>query len=229
MQEITITAKKRESAGKGVARKLRASGRIPGVFYGKGREPIPIDLDATQFEQILRHLESESIIVNLDIDGNASKALLREVQYGPIRDKLLHADFYQVAMDQEINISVPIHFEGVSTGVKNDGCIMQTVMRELEISCLPDRIPQSVDIDVSEMAIGDSVHVRDLDLKGIKVISDHNRTIVTIIPPTVIKVAEPVAAAEEEVEAEAEAAEGEAEPEVITEKSKEREQEDKKK
>jgi large subunit ribosomal protein L25 len=220
MQEITINANKRETAGKGVARKLRASGRIPGVYYGKGKETIPIDIESKSFEYLMHKTRSSNLIVNLNVDGNSTKALVRDIQHDPIGNSILHVDFYSIALDQEIQLMVPINFIGVSNGVRNEGGIQQSIMRELEISCLPDKIPASVDVDVSEMSIGDSIHVRDIVLEGVEIVSDLKRTVVTIIPPTVSK------AAVEEVEGE-EAAEEEgegAEPEVITEKKEEEEE-----
>ena len=219
MQEITIAARKRESSGKGVARKLRAAGRIPAIFYGRTQQPVSIDIEAKQFENILHHLESENVIVNLAIGDEVNKALLRDVQHGPVRGMVLHADFYHVAMDQEINVHIPIHFQGLAAGVKNDGGIMQCTMRELEISCLPDRIPPSVDVDVNALNIGDSIHVRDIVLPGVKIVSDPQSTVVTIIHPIIIKAAP--TAAEVEAEAAAAAAAAAPEPEVITERKRE--------
>lgn len=211
MRTITISANKRESAGKGVARKLRASGRIPGTFYGRRQEAISIDIDARELENFLSKTESENVIVNLDIEGSRKTALLKSVQHGPVRGLILHADFYHVAMDREIDVSVPIHFKGTPTGVKNEGGIMQSIMRELEISCLPGKIPDSIDIDVTELNVGDSIHVRDIQMEEIKVTSDLDRAIVTVLAPTVTKIpaAEAVEAGEEAEELVVEAEEKE--------------------
>lgn len=216
MQEISIAANKRDSSGKGVARKLRAAGRVPAIYYGATQEPIAIDLEAKSFHDTLRKLESENVVVNLDIQGDIRKALLREVQRDPIDDSVLHADFYGIAADQEININVPVHLMGTAAGILEGG-ILQTIMREIEISCLANKIPSSIEVDVSEMQVGDSIHVRDIAVEGFEILAAPQRTIATLVPPTVAKV-DAVEEEDEEVEAE-ETADGE--PEVLTEKKKE--------
>jgi large subunit ribosomal protein L25 len=223
MQEILIQAEKRDESGKGVARKLRAAGRIPAIFYAHATESISIDIEAKNFETMLRELGSRSSIIQLDINGNKQMALIRDIQRDPINNEVLHADFYGIAMDKKIDIKVPIKFEGVSVGVKSEGGIQQSILRELEVSCLPTNIPEEIVVNVEDMSIGDSFHVRDIEKEGIDIITDSNRTIVTIIPPTVIKA---TVTAEEEEEEEGEAVEGAEEeevkePEVITEKKKE--------
>jgi len=216
MQEINIIAKKRESSGKGGARKLRAQGRIPAVFYSKAEEVVPVDIEAQSFEFTLHHLESENVLVNLQIDGQNRKAILRDVQHDPIDNKVLHADFYGIAVDQEIHLDVPLHFLGTAAGIK-EGCILQAITRQLEISCRADHIPDSIEVDVSLLMIGDSIHVRDLNIQGVNILTSPDSTIVTLVPPTITKAA---VVEEAVVEGEEEASK---EPEVITEKKREEE------
>ncbi|MCP4634464.1 MAG: 50S ribosomal protein L25 [candidate division Zixibacteria bacterium] len=222
MEEILIPAQERDSSGKGVARKLRAAGRIPAIFYARAQEPMAIDIEAKNFEFLMRNLGGKSLVIKLDIKGSKRMALIRDIQRDPISNEVLHADFYGIAMDQKIGFSVPINFEGIAVGVSGEGGIQQSIMRELEVSCLPANIPEEIVINVAEMSIGDSIHVRDIEQEGVEIISDPKRTIVTIIPPTVIKAAATEEEEEEEGEAAEESEDGEVkEPEVITEKKKE--------
>ncbi|MBD3169519.1 MAG: 50S ribosomal protein L25/general stress protein Ctc [candidate division Zixibacteria bacterium] len=224
MEQLTVKAERRETSGKGISRKLRQQGRIPGVFYGRSQEAIPIHVDSRDFENMLSKLESSNILINLQLDGKDQMALIQALQRGPVQGKILHADFYHVAKDQKITIKIPVNFVGTAKGVKEDGGIQQVILRSLEVRCLPADIPANVDLDVSHMEIGDSIHVSEVDLPGVELLTDLRRTIVTIIPPTVLKVA--AAAAEEGEEVEGEGVEGEEaeegkEPEVIGEKKEE--------
>jgi large subunit ribosomal protein L25 len=137
------------------------------------------------------------------VGAKESKALVRDLQRDPITNRVLHIDFHAIAMDRPINVWIPIHLKGTPMGVKVEGGIMQTTMRELEISCLPANIPDSIDLDVSELGIGDSIHVGDLKLENVDVLAAARQTIVVISAPTIIKAE---AAAAEGVVAEGEAA-----------------------
>ncbi len=204
MQEINFLAEIRESVGKGAARKSRARGYIPAVFYEKNKPSISIELSAKEFENTYRKLKSRNALVNLNIDGKDRKALLRDVQYDPLDGHILHADFYGIAENQEITVSVPVHFVGTAVGIKEGG-ILQTIIREMDISCIASQIPEAINVDISAMEIGDSIHVSDLDFKGIKILTAPQRTIATMIRPTVIKAAATTVAGEgEEIEGEAE-------------------------
>ncbi len=206
MKEILIKAEARERVGKGSARQTRMIGNIPAVVYGPEFDSKPITLNERELNAAMKSAAGSSVLYTLDIDGKSNKVILRDLQRDPITSKIVHADFHAVSMTKSINLSIPIHFEGIPIGVKVDGGIMQTNMRELEISCLPSQIPEFIKLDVENLSIGDSIHVKDLDLEGINVLSDENRTVVVISAPTVVK--EPVVeGAEEEVEGD-EAAEG---------------------
>ncbi|MEW5796102.1 MAG: 50S ribosomal protein L25 [Candidatus Zixiibacteriota bacterium] len=204
MREIPVSLQRRSGVGKGVARQARMAGKIPGVVYGPETDPMPVVVEERAFRAAMRHATKSSIL-NLNLDGRETKAVVRELQRDPVTNRVLHVDFHAISMNKPIHVAIPIHFVGTPVGVKVDGGIMQTTMREIEISCLPTAIPEHLQIDVSELHIGDSVHVKNIQVPGATILSDQQRTIVVISAPTIIK-AEEVAA--EAVAAEGEAAEG---------------------
>ena len=203
-----LAARPRSETGKGVNRKLRASGRVPAVVYGHGEETRPLTVDAHELERLLATVRVESTLIELSIEGERApvRALVRELQTHPYREDVLHIDFYQIHAGEALTVEVPIRLVGASPGVRAGG-IMQHALTELEIRCMPDQIPQVLEVDVSALEIGDSIHVSDIALpEGIEVLVDAERSVCSVIPPT-------VAAAEGEEAVPAE--EAEAEPEVI--------------
>jgi large subunit ribosomal protein L25 len=207
MKEISLSVQPRTDVGKGFARRARMGGFIPGVVYGPEIDPKPVSVEEREFRAAMRHASS-SAILNLNLDGRETKAVLREMQRDPVTNRVIHVDFHAISMNKPIHVSIPIHFTGTPVGVKVDGGIMQTTMRELRVSCLPADIPDDIVLDVSELGIGDSIHVRDIAIENVDILSEERRTIVVISAPTVIK-AEAAAAEEEEgEEAEAAAEEG---------------------
>ena len=225
MSSVPLTAKKRHDIGKGAARKARAAGHIPGVLYGPGEEPQPLEVSVPDFMKIYHGGHGENVLVDLTVDSDEPKTVLfREVQRDPVSEEVLHVDFYHVSLTMLIKVHVPVRLEGVPDGVKNAGGILQHVMREVEIECLPTDIPDHLSIEVSELAIHDAVHISDLPSTNWKLMDDPSRTVASVIPPVVSQEPEPEEG--EEVEAEAEAvAEGEeaTEPERIGEKEGEAE------
>ena len=218
MREIPISIERRHDVGKGFARRTRMAGRIPCVVYGPEIDPISVAVEERAFRASMKTATSSSIL-NLNLDGKETKAVVRDMQRDPVTNRVIHVDFHAISMNRPINVSIPIHFTGSPIGVKVDGGIMQTTMRELEISCLPVNIPDQVEIDVSELSIGDSIHVGDLELENVNILAELRRTIVVISAPTIIK-AETTAEDEEALEGEegeavegAEAVEGEGEAE----------------
>jgi large subunit ribosomal protein L25 len=211
MREIPLTAMKRTKSGKGSARGARREGLIPGVVYGPEIEPISVAVDERQFRSAMRKTTGASII-DLDVEGKKNKVVLRELQRDPVTSHIVHIDFHAISMNRPIHIALPIHLTGTAVGVKTDGGIMQQTMRELLIESLPKDIPDDITVDVTELGIGDSVHVSELELPNVKILSDPKRTVVTIAAPTVMKV-EAVTEGEEVAvegeEAEEAAAEGE--------------------
>ena len=211
MKEIVLAAETRAGVGKGPARQSRRDGRIPAVIYGPETEPKAIAINQKAFKTAIRSASVGSALLDLDIDGKMSKVIMREVQRDPITSEVIHIDFHAVSMTKPINVAVPIHVVGSAIGVKRDGGILQINMRELEVLCLPNQIPERIDVDVTELAIGDSIHVENLTLpEDIHVVPDPSQTVLVIGAPTVVKVDEPTeeeAAAAAAAEAE-EAAEG---------------------
>jgi large subunit ribosomal protein L25 len=232
MKEVTLKVHARTATGKGVARKLRSNGKLPAVIYGHNEEPVAVELDQHRLWATMRQAAGEKMLINLNIDGKDSekKALIKDMQRDPVSGKILHIDFQHISMDEKIKIEVPIKIEGVPDGVKNFGGIMAWNLRRLMVSCLPSDIPDKVTLDVSEMKIHDSIHVKDLNVGDVEVLDEPEETVVSIIPPTIIK--EKTAAEGEEGEEGEEAPEAapeeeEAEPEVISEKKSGEEKEEK--
>jgi large subunit ribosomal protein L25 len=208
----TIEAQPRaaESRGKNEARRLRKSGKLPAVLYGGKKETRAISVDPKAIAQILHSASGHNTIFEVSVDGERTKAMIVDWHYEPIKDALLHVDLKRIAMDQRLKVSVPIELKGEAEGVKTQGGILEQMLREVEIECLPDDIPSQIDVDVTELVFGKVIRVADLphDPK-LKFLSDPNSPVAHI---TTVK--------EEEVAAPAEAVAGEAaaapaEPEVI--------------
>ncbi len=236
MEAIKLTAAKREGSGKGDARKLRATGLIPGILYGPEIDPAPISVNALELGAMYRRQGTSSRLIDLEFNNekNGRKVIIREVQRDPVTGVFRHVDLYQVSMTKKLNITARIQLVGTPAGVKLGG-ILQHILRDIEISCLPSDIPDRIEIDVSALEIGDSIHVRDISIKKVDILANPTRAIATVVPPTVVKTAaeeaaeaaEAEAAEVEAVEGE-EAAEGEAKPEGEAEAKKEEGKEEKK-
>ena len=198
MAENALNVEIRSAVGKGVARKLRAAGRIPGVCYGKGGGSVPLALDPIDLRRVLqRSGAGMNTLINLQVAGggelDGNMVLVRELQRDPVRGGYLHADFLKVDLQQTVEVSVPIHIEGKARGVEFGG-ILDQALREVELECLPLAIPSELTVDVSELDVGDSLHVRDIALPdGVELRSDPDLSVVSVILP---------AKAEEEVVAE---------------------------
>jgi large subunit ribosomal protein L25 len=202
MEQVNLEGVLRSSSGKGMARSLRRAGNIPAVFYGPGTDSIPISVAKITLEKILKQQTSENILYQLTIKGGdqdiVKTVMLKELQKNPLDREILHADFYEVSLTKEIDITVMLKVVGKAPGVENGGFI-QEIFRDLEVRCLPTRIPDHIEVDVSSLEIGDSIHVRDLQLpEGIKVLSDPQMTLISVVPPVEEKAAP---AAEEAAEA----------------------------
>lgn len=210
MASAQLKAELRSETGKGANRKLRASGRVPAVVYGHGEETRKLTLDAHDLARILSSVHVENTIIDLDIAGEGTvRTLVREIQSHAWRDAVLHVDFYQIHAGETLTVAVPVRFVGTAPGVKAGGMLQHT-LDEVEVRCLPDAIPEFFEVDISGLDIGDSVHVSVIRLpEGVELLEDPERTVCSVLPPTVIR--------EEGEEAETAAAaepEGE-EPEVI--------------
>ena len=187
---VTINARTRDQTGKGAARTSRRDGRVPGVLSGHGEESVALSVDANELQRLVHSISVENTIVDLEMEGKPYKVLIRELQRHPFRDEYLHIDFFHVAMDEKIHVEIPIVLTGVPTGVKNKGGVMDHQLREIEVFCLPGNIPEKVEIDVTELDIGDSIHVRDVTLPEVEILTDLERSVVAVLAPTVIEVEE---------------------------------------
>jgi large subunit ribosomal protein L25 len=197
MERPILTAEIREGVGKEKAKKLRAKGLIPAIFYGPKSQTISLVIDSKELSKTLQTEAGENVLIDLDIrKGNQSDrkvVMLKDIQIDPLQRITLHTDFYEVTMDEMVTVEVPVHLIGKPEGTKVGG-ILEQVRRVIQIQCLPGDIPKSIDVDVSSLKIGDSIHVQDIQVEKAKIISDTNFTIATVVPPVVEeKVVEAVA------------------------------------
>jgi large subunit ribosomal protein L25 len=206
--ENSVEAKPRQSGGKNDARRLRKSGLIPAVLYGAGLEPLNISVDPKQISRILHSEQGHNSIFDMAAGGDSGKVMIVDWQYEPIKGQLLHVDLKRIAMDQLLTVRVPITLKGEAPGVKLQGGILEQMLREVEIECLPADIPGHLDADVSRLNFGETVRVSDLPHSDkVKFLTDENQAVAHV---TSVKEAAAPAAAEE-----AEAGAAPAEPEVI--------------
>jgi large subunit ribosomal protein L25 len=178
----------RTKTGKGISRAIRRNDGIPAILYGPKSEPLILSVGAKDFETAFKMKESAQVIVNLSVtDDNGVEtkkcpALVKDVQLSPLKKELLHADFLEIDLTKKVNVSVPVETFGKSKGVEFGGTL-QVARRELEVLCLPLDIPQSIKLDITNLGMGDSIHVNDIKLDGIELPSDINFTVVTIVAP----------------------------------------------
>jgi large subunit ribosomal protein L25 len=209
MPEIVVAARERSDTGKNVNRRLRAKGLIPGVLYGARKQTVPVAVSPKEIGSILRSATGENTLFDLELDGTRRKVILKEFQMEPLKGRLLHADFYEVALDKTLEVRVPVELQGVPVGVKVQGGIVDFVTRELEIECLPTDIPEKVTVDVSGLELGKHLRVSDIQLPPkVTLLTEADVVIVHVVAPR----AEEEVAVAPEAAAEGEAA---AEPEVI--------------
>lgn len=217
MGEWALEVELREDKGKGVARKLRAAGRIPGVLYGRGKAAQPLSLDPRVLERVLTASEAGmNTLIDLSIAGSKDRServvLVKELQRDPVRGAPLHVDLYQVDLTAKILVKVPIVLRGRPKGVELSGGILDQALRELDVECLPRAIPEAITVDVSELEIGHSLHVRDLALpEDVVLRSDPDLSVASVVAPKIEEEAVPAAAVEGAEVAAAAPAEGEAE------------------
>ena len=214
MEQIDLKAQVRKTTGKGPARTLRREGRMPAVLYGQKTDSIMLSIDIKEFEQIVKNANIGSLLLNLQIQNGKTltrPAMIKELQTNPVTGAFLHVDFYEIDMQRKITVSVPVVTRGKSAGVEEGG-LLQIVRRELELYCLPTAIPEAIKVDITDLEIGDAIHVREIALPAeVELPEDVDFTVVTVLAP---KIEEEVVA-EEEIEegeeaAEEEGAEGEA-------------------
>ena len=208
MELLELKAVTRTDAGKGQARTLRREGRLPAVLYGPNTDPVMLSIDLSELEDILKGGSAGQALLNITVDDGKKThtAMIKELQASPLSREYLHVDFYEVDMKRKINVMVPVTTTGKCIGIEMGGMI-QLIRRELEVLCLPGEIPEFIEIDITELNIGDSVHVEDVKLEGdVEIPHDVDFTILTILSA---KMAEEEVEEEELEEGEEGAEEGE--------------------
>jgi large subunit ribosomal protein L25 len=209
-QQVKLKAQKRTLLGRNAIKKIKNEGLVPGVIYGSQAEPMALQVEGRALTNVLAHASSEHVLVELEIaDGSQSTsrlALIQEVQHHPLKRQLLHVDFHAVSATEKITSEVPIEAVGEPLGVRTFGGLLEYSLRSLEVECFPQDLPDIVRVDVTNLNIGESLHVRDIPLpSGVEALTDSDLTVVSVVASRV---------GEEVVEA----AETPAAPEVITEK-----------
>jgi large subunit ribosomal protein L25 len=221
MERPVLKAEIREGSGKGAARKLREKGLIPAVFYGPKSKTIPLVVDSKELANTLKTEAGENVLIDLHIVKDAKTdrkvVMVKDIQIDPLQMKMIHTDFYEVTMDVMVTVEVPIHLVGKPEGTKMGG-ILEQIRRVIQIQSLPGDIPKGIDVDVSSLMIGDSIHVKDIQVGKFKILVDPNVTVATVVPPVV----------EEEKVAEAVVAPEAVEGAEVKEKEKEEEEEEEK-
>ena len=208
-----LSAEPRNESGKGVARKLRAAGRVPAVVYGRDAEPQKVSINAHDVDVLFNRISVDNTIVSLSIGGKKGvDTLVREVQIHPYRRQLLHVDFYTIQKGVVLDVDVPLRLEGVPDGVRLEGGVLEHIIHDISVRCIPAKIPSEIVVDVTHLNIGDSIHVSDIKLdEGVEMAVDLDNTVCAVTAPRIEEVAE----ADEEAEEGAvptDAADGEAAP-----------------
>jgi large subunit ribosomal protein L25 len=194
-ENATLRATLRTETGKGAMRRMRRDGRIPAVVYGRGEETRSLSLDAHEFEMLVKHHALDTTLVELTVEGSGGKGgkfrtLVVEVQSHPYKPQVLHVDFQQIHAGERVTVQVPIRLNGTPSGVRAGG-VLQHALHDIEVQCAVEEIPESFELDVDMLEIGDSLHVSDLAVpEGVDILVDDTRTICTVAPPTVMEVPE---------------------------------------
>lgn len=214
MDEIILAVEQRPEIGRGKVNGLRRQGFIPGVVYSNGTESLPVKISRHELLGLIHRQRIENVVITLKVK-DASKenrsCMIKEIQHDPVRGDIIHVDFNEISLTKKVKVNVPVVTKGEAVGVKQEGGSLEHVLWEVEIECLPTRIPKNFEVDVTVLKLGDSVHVRDLALpEGITMLSDADSVLVSVAAPM-----------KEEVAAPAEGEEAKAEPEVIKEKKEE--------
>ena len=234
MEEIKLDVQIRSEVGKTKINKIRAKNLVPAIIYGAKKKPTPIKVEKGAYEKIMRVHHGASVLFHLNVMEGDKKlkdysAIVREEQHDPVKDDLLHIDFQRISLTEEIEVQVRVHPKGEAIGVKKEGGSVDQPIHELDIICLPTNIPEQIEVDISQMVIGDAVHVADLKLPaGVRTKHDPEAMVLSIVPPMKEEELEP-RAAEGEPEVISEKKEGEAEKEEVAEEKPEEKPEAKKK
>ncbi|HFC47069.1 MAG TPA: 50S ribosomal protein L25 [Dissulfuribacter thermophilus] len=200
MLRFEMEATVRDKTGKGVARKLRAEGMIPAILYGPGSTPVPLAVNAFDLQKLLTRAKGERILFTLNLKNNGASeqrlALIKEFQFHPVNDSIQHIDFYEVSMDRELHVEVPVKLVGKAKGVEVEKGVLEIKRRTLEVACLPTNIPDEIEVDVTDLGLGEAIHIGDIEPpEGVRIIDPPRLTIVTIVGSGAME-----AATEEEAE-----------------------------
>lgn len=208
--QIVLKADQRTGSGKKIAKQLRSTGQLPAVVYGEKEAPITCAVDERALTDVL-HAHGRNAIITLETSDKSQSTIVKELQQHPVRGNILHVDFHRIDLTRKIIVEVPVDSHGIPFGVRNDGGILEHMLHHIEIECLPTDIPEHIEIDVSELGVGDSLHVSDITVDDkLTIITDGERTVFSLAAPTVRGEDE-----EEEVEDELAAEDEMQEPEVI--------------
>jgi len=205
-QIVQLSAESRSTPGTGPARARRRGGRVPAIIYGRGREPVQLSLNGVELGRLLEKIHPESTIVELTLDGAPVRTLIREIQRHPVRPGVVHVDFLEIRAGEKIRLEVPIRCVGIPDGVRNQGGTLDQVIRNVAIEVLPADIPEAVELDVTALTIGKSLHVSDLKIAAGQILMDPSLTVCTVVAPRVEEVVAAPAAAVEGVAVEGEVA-----------------------
>ena len=202
MATAKLDATLRSESGKGASRKIRMAGSIPGVIYGHGRQPQSLTVNARETERLLQHIAAGSTVIELNLNNAVARTLIREIQRHPFKRNILHIDFQELVAGETVEVRCPIVYVGTSDGVRNEGGILDQIMHELLIEVDPSSIPNHIDVDISALKVGQSLHVSDLKLPaGIKIADEGTLTVCVVQQPkqAPVTAADAAAAAEPEV------------------------------
>ena len=207
MASASLSAEARTETGKGVARKLRSAGRVPAIVYGHAREPQALSLQTRELEKLLSSIATGSTVVELSLGGATTKTLIREVQRHPFKKQILHVDFQELVAGEKVTVEIPLVFVGTPEGVRLSGALLEQILHSIEVLVDPVNIPNHIDVDVTNLAMGHSLHVRELTLPaGLEVLTDEDATVCAVVAPRAVV---------EETPAEGAEAAAPAEPELI--------------
>jgi large subunit ribosomal protein L25 len=200
MAEYTLKTEVRNVMKKSQTKGLRREGKIPAIYYFHKQRPIPLAVDLKEFHNAM---QSGSHIFKIDLGDKSRSCVIKDIQYDPVTDNIIHIDFMGVTLKETIHIQVPIHLSGTAVGVKEFGGVLEQHLWELDVKCLASNIPEDVTVDVTNLNIGESISVGDIELEGAEVLTSSSTSIVSVVTPTGAKVTEEVPA-EEEIEEEVE-------------------------
>jgi large subunit ribosomal protein L25 len=179
MSQVVLSARNRANTGSGEARRIRRSGRIPAVLYGRTGKSVNIDLDAQEFSKRVRNI-SESTIVKLDVEGKSYDAFVKDTQHSITAGSILHVDFYEVESGVALRARVSIHLQGTPIGVREGG-VLESPLHEIEVECLPKDLPERIDLDISGLKVNQSLHVRDINLgEGVRLVSNGDQVVALV-------------------------------------------------